>query len=438
MQHLEEKENRLKQKEVIDMIRVDQNINDENNKDDRKDRNIREDFDDRDREKDDKEDSFDDSSNKNSNCTNCYINHSSNKKHCFHVDLKCRNCKRINHIVRNCRQKKDDRYKKIFNKNSDDSKKFITFNTHIDMINLNAIELIVERLLSSFSTNIWILNSNAIHHCSNNKILFKNLRSTNDVARTTNDEIIRVEIIDNISIQLINEKTLILSNVRYISKFTVNLISTSSLHYRKFNLTYSIKSFCNIFNESHLVDQTHMIENVYILETLMQANAFIESISTSFSMILQNIFAFAKSTNDLQIWHRRLAYLEYQNVIKNVNKMKSMNEVHDSSSNMLCEFCMRKRQQAEISKVSQIKTKRFLTKIHVDIENSLFTTWRDNKIFVLIKCDDIVMLFIYSVKKKSQIFDIVMNFKIWVELQSSRKLQIVKSRDELFINVFDK
>ena len=40
MQHLKEKENRLKQKEVIDMIRVDQNINDENNKDDRKDRNI--------------------------------------------------------------------------------------------------------------------------------------------------------------------------------------------------------------------------------------------------------------------------------------------------------------------------------------------------------------------------------------------------------------
>ena len=145
------------------------------------------------------------------------------------------------------------------------------------------------------------MNSNAIHHCSNNKILFKNLKSTNDVARTTNDEIIRVEIIDNISIQLINEKTLILSNVRYISKLIVNLINTSSLHYRKFNFTYSIKNLCNIFNESHFVDQTHMIENVYIFETLMQTNAFIESISTSISMILQNIFAFVKSTNDLQI-----------------------------------------------------------------------------------------------------------------------------------------
>ena len=225
---------------------------------------------------------------------------------------------------------------------------------------------------------------------------------------------------------------------KYISKFIVNLINISSLHYRKFNFTYSIKNLCNIFNKNHFVDQTHMIENVYIFEMLMQTNVFIENISTSFSMILQNIFVFVKSTNDLQIWHRRFAHFEYQNVIKNVNKIKSMNEIHDSFSNMFCEFCIKKRQQIEIFKISQIKTKRFFTKIHVDIENSLFTTWRNNKIFVLIKCDDIVMLFIYSIKKKSQIFDIVMNFKIWIELQSNRKLQIVKSKNELFINVFDK
>ena len=437
MQHLKEKKNRLKQKEIIDMIRVDQNINDENNKDDRKDRNIRKDFDNCDREKNDKENNFDDF-NKESNCTNCYINYSSNKKHCSHVDLKCRNCKKKNHIVMNCRQKKNDRYQKFFNKNSNDSNKFITFDTHIDMINLNAIELTVDRLFSNFSTNIWILNSNATHHCSNNKILFKNLKSTNNVARTTNDEIIRVEIIDNVSIQLINEKTLILTNIRYLSKLIVNLINTSSLHHRNFNLTYSIKILCNIFNESHLVDQIDMIDNVYIFQTLMQTNVLIENVSTSTSIILQNIFAFVKSTNDLQIWHRRFAHLEYQNVIKNVSKMKSMNEIHDSSSNMFCELCMRERQQIEIFRISQIKTKRFLTKIHVDIEDSLLTTWRNNKIFVLIKCDDIAMLFIYSIKKKSQIFDIVINFKIWIELQSNRKLQIVKSKNELFINVFDK
>ena len=54
MQHLKEKKNRFKQKKIIDMICVDQNINDENNKNDRKNRNIRKDFDDRNREKNDK------------------------------------------------------------------------------------------------------------------------------------------------------------------------------------------------------------------------------------------------------------------------------------------------------------------------------------------------------------------------------------------------
>ena len=81
----------------------------------------------------------------------------------------------------------------------------------------------------------------------------------------------------------------------------MNLINISNLHYRKFNFTYSIKNFCNIFNKNYFVDQTHMIENVYIFETLMQTNVFIENILTSFSMILQNVFVFVKSTNDLQI-----------------------------------------------------------------------------------------------------------------------------------------
>ena len=150
--------------------------------------------------------------------------------------------------------KKNNRYKKIFNKNFNDSKKFIIFDIYIDIINFNTIKLIVKRLFLFSLTNIWILNSNTIFYCSNNKILFKNLKLTNDVARIINDKIIRIEIINNISIQLINKKTLILSNIRYISKLIINLINILNLYYRKFNFTYSIKSFCNIFNKSYLVN----------------------------------------------------------------------------------------------------------------------------------------------------------------------------------------
>ena len=154
MQHLEKKKNRLKQKKVIDMTRVDQNSDRENDKNDRENRSIREN-DNRDREKSDRNNS---ENFKNQKCTNCYINHelSNNKKHCFHVNKKCRNCHKKNHIEKNCRQKKNDRYDKfeqnIESKNSKNSK-FIIFDTHIDLINFNAIELIIDRLFDS-STNI--------------------------------------------------------------------------------------------------------------------------------------------------------------------------------------------------------------------------------------------------------------------------------------------
>ena len=142
--------------------------------------------------------------------------------------------------------KKNDRYNEfeqnIKTKNSKNSK-FIIFATYIDLINFNAIELIIDRLFDS-STNIWILNSNVIQHCSNNKNLFRNLKSTNDVARTTNNEILKMKIIDNVSIELFNEKILILTNVHYLSKLISNLISTSCLHHREFNFTYSIQNLC--------------------------------------------------------------------------------------------------------------------------------------------------------------------------------------------------
>ena len=103
MQHLKKK-NRLKQKKIIDITRIDQNSDRENDKNDRKNRNIREN-DNRDREKNDKND-FENF--KNQKCINCYINHelNNNKKHCFHVNKKCRNCYKKNYIEKNCRQKK--------------------------------------------------------------------------------------------------------------------------------------------------------------------------------------------------------------------------------------------------------------------------------------------------------------------------------------------
>ena len=61
--------------------------------------------------------------------------------------------------------------------------------------------------------------------------------------------------------------------------------------------------------------------------------------------------------------------------------MKIKNFIFDK----ICELCMKNRQQIEISKIFIIKFTKFLNKINVDIKNFLFTTAKNNKIFVFIK-----------------------------------------------------
>ena len=437
MQHLEEEENRLKQEGVIGMARVGQDSNGGNGRDGRGGRNTRGGGN-RGRGKGGRGGS---GGSRNGDCINCYINHElgNNKEHCPHANKECRNCKKMGHIEKNCRQEGGGRYGKseqgTESKDSKDSKS-TTLATHIGLVNFNAIELTIDRLLDP-SANIWILDSGATQHCSSNKSLFRDLRPANDVARTASGEILRVEVIGNVPIELPNGEILILANAHYLPKLTSNLISTSCLHHRGFSFTYPAQGLCNIFSESHLVAQADMINNAYILRSMMRANVLTEGSLTPTPVAMQNIFAFAKPTNDLQIWHRRFAHLGYQNVIKNASKVEGMDGVHGSSPDMLCELCMKGRQQAEISRVSQTKAEGFLTKIHVDIGGSLSTTWRGNKIFVLIKCDGTGMLFIYSSKLKSQIYSIVVEFRIWAELQSGKKLKIVKFGGELLTNAFN-
>ena len=75
----------------------------------------------------------------------------------------------------------------------------------------------------------YILNSEATHHCLNNKVLFKNLRTTHEVIKTANGEVLNIEVISNIEIPLPNGEFLVLSEVMYISILMMNLIVISRL-----------------------------------------------------------------------------------------------------------------------------------------------------------------------------------------------------------------
>ena len=99
------------------------------------------------------------------------------------------------------------------------------------------------------------------------------------------------------------------------------------------------------------------------------------------------IFAFAKFIVDLKIWHRRLIHINYRNVLINAKKIINMKNVIDFILKMICESCMTGRSQQERSRVFMTKIIKFIWKINVDIDIDLFITFRDNRHFVLLKCD---------------------------------------------------
>ena len=96
------------------------------------------------------------------------------------------------------------------------------------MRHIVSIKIFINDLMISYC-DFYILNSETIHHCSNNKALFKNLRTIHEVIKTINDEVLKIEIINNIKISFSNGEFLILSEIIYISTLMMNLIVTSRL-----------------------------------------------------------------------------------------------------------------------------------------------------------------------------------------------------------------
>ena len=129
-------------------------------------------------------------------------------------------------VTKNCRQEDDDIYKKKNSKKNKFNKSNKTFKTF--MRHIVSIKIFINDLMISHY-DFYILNSKATHHYSSNKALFKNLRTTYHVVKTTNDEVLKIEVISNIETFLPNGEFLILSEIMYISILMMNLIIISRL-----------------------------------------------------------------------------------------------------------------------------------------------------------------------------------------------------------------
>ena len=217
------------------------------------------------------------------------------------------------------------------------------------MRHIVSVKIFINDLMINYCDS-YILNSKATHHCSDNKVLFKNLRTTHEVIKTVSDEVLNIEVINNIEISFSNDEFLILSEAMYILTLIMNLIVISRLWHKDFDVLYSTDQSCKIcLFSNQVMTNANMINNQWVLKTtdFKIINAMmITTVVTSAIFVKEiYIFAFAKFIVDLKIWHRRLIYINYRNVLINAKKIIDMKNVIDLISETICESCMTDRLQ---------------------------------------------------------------------------------------------
>ena len=154
------------------------------------------------------------------------------------------------------------------------------------------------------------MNSRVTHHCSDNKSLFKKLKSLNKIVETVSDEILKIKSSDEIEISLDSNDVFVLIDVMYISDLVVNLIFSSRLYYKRFDvLQHSMKSM-QICKNKKIIAKTDMINNQMILRIKFDLESMTKSLKDMSIKIAQiaassifeaHIFVFTKSIKNIRI-----------------------------------------------------------------------------------------------------------------------------------------
>lgn len=377
-------------------------------------------------------------------CIRCFTRHQPGRSNCPDKDERCGNtsCGKVGHKTANCTWPMGARHAEYLAKNPKPKKDDNASTPTTPRGHIGLVQVSINKVYSTHSSpNTWILDSGATHHCSGNRSLFpKHLKKVNDKANTASGETLNVGGLGNITIPLPNGDPIILQDIMYIPGLTVNLISTPKLYRRNWSIAFPSGRPAELYVASgQLVAVADMVNDLFVLRT---TQSMVNTVAVVPKQVIPSvpiqeafIFAFSKPTDDLDVWHRRLAHLSYRNVIANASKVVGMS-VKGPVPDKLCEPCMKGRQQGEISRVPTTKPTVFVQKISVDIGGPLPTTARGNKIFILIKCQATGMMFWYAKKLKSEIFKVVTDFVTWVERQTGHKVKIIVSGGELQTNAF--
>lgn len=255
--------------------------------------------------------------------------------------------------------------------------------------------------------NEWYVDSGATKHMTNIDFVMQNAKQPLvKQVKAANGEKMNIERTGDIKCKISNNSVFVLSDVQYIPKLCVNLLSVSQMVRNGCSVTFNADG-CKIFSKN----------NQLLAEGKLTNGMFTIKIHFTESACAVDII---KNSDDVALWHRRLAHVNF-NSLKSILKLKVQPDIK-------CIVCAKGKHSRNPFNEPGTRAKRPLEVIHSDVCGPMpVRSLGGARYFVSFIDDYSRMVYIYTMHSKGEVFDKFIFYKKLVENQLDLKIKTFRS-----------
>ncbi|KAL5849218.1 hypothetical protein ACOSQ4_007231 [Xanthoceras sorbifolium] len=305
-------------------------------------------------------------------------------------DFSCYNCGKKGHFKRDCRAPKKDT-------GTQES--------------ANVTEEAGDAMILSVNSPIesWILDSGASFHATPCREIMENYVSGNfGKVHLADDETLKIVGKGDIQLKLPNGSTWKLQGVRHIPGLKRNLISIGQLDGEGYCTTFSGCEW-KITKGALVVARGKKCGTLYVTSNL------------------ENIVAVADSDGKSNLWHQRLGHMSEKGMktLLSKGKLPDLKAVDVG----LCEDCIfGKQKKVSFAKIGKILKAEKLELVHTDVWGPSPVSSLSGSLYYVTFIDDSTRkVWVYFLKKKSEVFDTFRKWKAMVENETGLKIKRLRS-----------
>ncbi|KAL5837106.1 hypothetical protein ACOSQ3_014275 [Xanthoceras sorbifolium] len=305
-------------------------------------------------------------------------------------DFSCYNCGKKGHFKRDCRAPKKDT-------GTQES--------------ANVTEEAGDAMILSVNSPIesWILDSGASFHATPCREIMENYASGNfGKVHLADDETLKIVGKEDIRLKLPNGSTWKLQGVRHIPGLKRNLISIGQLDGEGYCTTFSGCEW-KITKGALVVARGKKCGTLYVTSNL------------------ENIVAVADADGKSNLWHQRLGHMSEKGMktLLSKGKLPDLKAVDVG----LCEDCIfGKQKKVSFAKIGKIPKAEKLELVHTDVLGPSPVSSLSGSLYYVTFIDDSTRkVWVYFLKKKSEVFDTFRKWKAMVENETGLKIKRLRS-----------